>query len=230
MAKIVLSLDGTIMDQHFLGENALTIGRDSGCDLVVPAPEVSLRQAHISTVVNDHFIEDLGSTNGTVVNGKPVSRHLLQNGDVVFLGPYRLRYLNTASAGRGLDRTQLLRPQGLDVTHGGAARGGEALLPLDMASAAAHAARARLAHGRIRGIEGQYAGSEISIERVLLPVGSRGSCMGVINRRPTGCYLVHVSGKVRVQVNGRPLGAEPVLLGDGDVVEAGTDKLEFHSG
>lgn len=227
MAKVVLSLDGTIMDQHFLGEGRLTIGRDSACDVVVPAPEVSLRQAAISAVVNDHFIEDMGSTNGTVVNGKSVGRHLLQNGDVVFLGPYRLRYLNTASAGRGLDRTQLLRPEAMDGVGAGA---GEAALPLDVASAAAHAARARLAHGRIRGIEGQYAGCEISIERVLLPVGSRDSCAGVINRRPTGCYLAHVSGKGRVRVNGRPVGAEPVLLGDGDLVEAGADRLVFHSG
>lgn len=230
MAKVVLSLDGRIIDQRFLAEDALTIGRDATCDLVVSAPEVSQRHAAISTLVNDHFIEDLGSTNGTVVNGKPVSRHLLQSGDVVFLGAYRLKYLNTASAGRGLDRTQLLRPgfgEGMGTGHGQTA---EAALPLDMASTTAHVARARLAHGRIRGIEGQYADRELSIERVLLPLGSRDICVGVINRRPTGCYLVHVSGERRVRVNARPVGADPVLLGEGDLVEAGADKLVFHSG
>ncbi len=227
MAKIVLSLDGRIIDQRFLSDEPIVIGRDAACDLVVPSAAVSQRHASISAVVNDHFIEDLGSTNGTVVNGRPVTRHLLQNGDVVFLGDYRLKYVSTATAGLGLDRTLLLDPDvagGLGNAAAVDARG----LALDTASAAAHAARARLAQCSVRGIDGRYAGQDFDVERILLPVGQRGLGLAVINRRPTGCFLVHVGGTSRARINGRPVGDEPMLLVDGDVIEAGPDKLVFN--
>jgi pSer/pThr/pTyr-binding forkhead associated (FHA) protein len=48
----------------------------------------------IVTILNDSFLEDLNSTNGTYVNGQPIKKHFLQNSDVVELGKYKLKYLN----------------------------------------------------------------------------------------------------------------------------------------
>jgi pSer/pThr/pTyr-binding forkhead associated (FHA) protein len=50
------------------------------------------------TILNDSFLEDLGSTNGTLVNGQPVKKHFLQNNDVVEIGKYKLKYVNEAPA------------------------------------------------------------------------------------------------------------------------------------
>ena len=227
MAKIVLSRDGKIVDQRFLGEAPLVIGRDGGCDLTVNVPEVCLQQAAINTVVNDHILEDMDSPNGTLVNGKPVRRHLLQNGDVVFLGDYRLKYLNTSSGGRGMDRTLLLDANQIDeiaeLTNCGS-------FGLGLAAAVAHAARERFARGRLECLDGVAAGQEVEIERIVHPVGKRGASFAVINRRPSGCFLTHVSGNPRVKVNGQPLTDAPVSLADGDTVEAGEEKYVFHPG
>jgi pSer/pThr/pTyr-binding forkhead associated (FHA) protein len=231
MAKIVLSLDGRIINQCFLDESRLSIGRDPACSLVVPAPEIALRQAEILCVVNDHFIEDQGGgdgtmVNGTMVNGTTVRRHLLQNGDVVFLGAYRLKYLNTASTRLGFDRTQLLDPAMMEEI---AAVAAPAPITLDSASAAAHAGRNRLARGRVRGLAGPHAGKDFEIERVLLPVGTSGECRAVINRRPGGCFLTQVEGREAARVNGQPVGSAPVRLSDGDLIEAGPERLTFHA-
>jgi pSer/pThr/pTyr-binding forkhead associated (FHA) protein len=226
MAKIVLSRDGKIVDQRFLGDASLVIGRDGSCDLTVDVPEVSLKQAAINTVVNDHILEDMDSPNGTLVNGKPVRRHLLQNGDVVFLGDYRLKYLNS-SAARGMDRTLLLDANQIEeiaeLTNCGT-------FGLGLAAATAHAARERFARGRLECVAGGAAGSQVEIDRVIHPVGQRDAAFAVINRRPSGCFLTHVSGNSRVRLNGQPLADAAAPLTDGDVIEAGDERYVFHPG
>ncbi|MBW7860690.1 MAG: FHA domain-containing protein [Rhodocyclaceae bacterium] len=224
MAKIVLSRDGKILDQRFLGEEPVRIGRDAECEMTVAEPGIAAQQARITTMVNDHILEDLEGASGMLVNGKPVKRHLLQNGDVVFLGAYRLKYLNTAATGRGLDRTLLLSADQVEeiteLTSGGT-------FGLGLASTAAHAARDRFARARLRFIEGPHTGQEIEIERILHPLGQREISWAILNRRPSGCFVTHVGGS-RGQVNGRPLGDSPVLLNEGDVVQVGEDKFVFH--
>ncbi len=226
MAKIVLSVNGRIVDQRFLGEGRVSIGRDPECTLVVAAPEIALRQAEIFTVINDHIIQNTGDGEGVMINGKTVDRHLLQNGDVVFLGAYRLKYLNAASTRVGFDRTQLLDAALVEEI---AAVAAPAPIALDCASAAAHGARDRLAQGRVRGLAGSLAEREVDIERVLMPLGTRGSCLGVINRRPTGCFFTQVEGRERARINGNPVGTQPVRLADGDVIQAGGERVSFHS-
>jgi len=59
------------------------------------------------------YVADLGSTNGTLVNGQSVRKHFLQNGDVVEIGKYRLKYVSeqaAASAGSDFEKTMLLHP------------------------------------------------------------------------------------------------------------------------
>ena len=225
MAKIVLSLDGEIVDQRALGASRVLLGRDRGCDLVIDSPQVSQRHAIITTMVHDHFIEDLGSTNGTVVNGQRIERHLLQNGDVVFLGDYRLKYLNAASAGLGFDRTQLLE---VGLALGLEAPPSPAGAALDVACAAAQLARARLARGCVarRQADG-VEGVPVEIERVLLPLHDGERCIAVINRRPNGCFLSRVCERAAVRVNRRRLGGEALRLAEGDRIEAAGQSLVF---
>lgn len=65
----------------------IVIGRDSDVDLVIRNPEISRQHARIYRQGNDLVIEDMGSTNGTFVNGNRItSPHLLQKGDQIVLG------------------------------------------------------------------------------------------------------------------------------------------------
>jgi hypothetical protein len=67
----------------------------------------------IMTILNDSFLEDLGSTNGTLVNGQPIKKHFLQNNDVVELGKYKLKYVTEAAVAQtspaDFEKTMVLR-------------------------------------------------------------------------------------------------------------------------
>ena len=57
-------------------------------------PTVSGHHSLIINILNDSFLEDLNSTNGTYVNGKLIKKHALQHGDVVTVGKHQLRYVD----------------------------------------------------------------------------------------------------------------------------------------
>lgn len=225
MAKIVVSLDGQIIEQRVVKEDQVVLGRNADCDLVMDDGEVSGRHASIMTVVNDHFLEDLSSTNGTLVNGRRVTRHLLEHNDVVFIGPYRIKYMNAASVGVGFDRTQIIRPLEPRVSP---ANTQVVAAELDSAAASTRATRARFPKGKLVATTGPSAGNERLIDGVLQPVGREGRALGVINRRPLGCFLTQVSGRPLI-VNGKPLGSDPVQLNDGDEIVVGQDKMIFRA-
>src|SRR3970040_1737055 len=96
MAKLILSMDGLVLKEIPLAKERTTIGRKPHNDIQIDNLAVSGEHAVIVTILNDCFLEDLGSTNGTLVNGNPVKKHFLQNNDVVELGKYRLRFVGEA--------------------------------------------------------------------------------------------------------------------------------------
>ncbi len=76
--------------EYSIPPNRLTIGRQADCDLVIPDPLVSRRHADLEVRDGTLYIKDLGSANGTIVNGKPVQGECaLGEGDVVELGDTR---------------------------------------------------------------------------------------------------------------------------------------------
>jgi predicted component of type VI protein secretion system len=114
MAKVILTMEGQVLREYPLAKERTTIGRRPHNDIVIENLAISGEHAVIVTILNDSFLEDLGSTNGTMVNGAPVKKHFLQNNDVVELGKYRIRYLadNTTPEFNTpeFDKTQVLRP------------------------------------------------------------------------------------------------------------------------
>jgi pSer/pThr/pTyr-binding forkhead associated (FHA) protein len=94
MGKLILSLDGQVLKEYDVNKERMTIGRKPHNDVQIDNLAVSGEHAMIMTILNDSFLEDLGSTNGTLVNGQPVKKHFLQNNDVIEIGKYRIKYLN----------------------------------------------------------------------------------------------------------------------------------------
>lgn len=90
MSKLVLFLaDGTTLDVPLKRER-MTIGRRADNDICLPNLAVSGEHAAVVTILADSFLEDLGSTNGTLVNGSPVSKHFLREGDQIDIGRHML--------------------------------------------------------------------------------------------------------------------------------------------
>ena len=114
MAKLILSMDGLVLKEIPLSKERTTIGRKPHNDIQIDNLAVSGEHAVIVTILADSFLEDLGSTNGTFVNGKTVKKHFLQNNDVIELGKYKLKYMAEAAPGASkaadFEKTMVLRP------------------------------------------------------------------------------------------------------------------------
>src|SRR5688572_19816179 len=98
MAKLILTLDGAVIREAPLDKEKVTIGRKASNDIQIENLAVSGEHARIVTILNDSFLEDLGSTNGTLVNGMPVKKHILQDNDIVEIGKYKLKFVVEAAA------------------------------------------------------------------------------------------------------------------------------------
>lgn len=112
MAKLILSLEGQLIKEFTLSKERTSIGRKPHNDIQIDNLAVSGEHAIIMTILNDSFLEDLGSTNGTLINGQAVKKHFLQNGDTVEIGKYKLKYVNEAPATMNQDefeKTMVLR-------------------------------------------------------------------------------------------------------------------------
>ena len=93
MAKLVLHRPGGEMRDILLDQDRVTIGRRADHDVCLPFPAVSADHAEIITVSSDSFLHDLGSTNGTFVNGDRVAKHFLRDHDRIDIGRQQLVYL-----------------------------------------------------------------------------------------------------------------------------------------
>ena len=96
MSKVILMYNKKVLDQFELQQGDTKIGRRPGSDIVVDNMAVSGEHANIFTIGDDSFIQDLGSTNGTFVNNKRVTKHHLKHGDVITIGKHTLSYVNEA--------------------------------------------------------------------------------------------------------------------------------------
>ena len=140
MAKLILSMDGLVLKEIPLSKERTTIGRKAHNDIQIDNLAVSGEHAVIVTILNDSFMEDLGSTNGTLVNGNPVKKHFLQNNDVIELGKYKLKFIQEAgaqpaAAAADFEKTMVLRPSAMKAAAEQAKAGGAT------GAAAAQAAR-----------------------------------------------------------------------------------------
>ena len=102
MGKLVhFQADGSPVEIK-LDRQRITIGRRPDNDVCLPYPAVSGEHAVIVTILDDSFLEDLGSTNGTLVNGAAVAKYFLRDRDEIDVGRHVLVYLadDTAIAER----------------------------------------------------------------------------------------------------------------------------------
>ena len=93
MPKLILSMDGLVLKEIPLDKERTTIGRKPHNDIQIDNLAISGEHAVITAILNDAFLEDRNSTNGTYVNGQPVKKCALQSNDVVELGKYRIKFV-----------------------------------------------------------------------------------------------------------------------------------------
>ena len=94
MARLILSLDGQTLAEYNMTKERYTVGRLPDNDIRIDNAAVSGHHSLIINILNDSFLEDLNSTNGTYVNGKLIKKHALQHDDVITVGHHQLRYVD----------------------------------------------------------------------------------------------------------------------------------------
>ena len=224
MAKLIVSQNGEVIDNRFLNESSFTIGSLADSDLCLAIQGVSRLHARITSVGNDAILDDLGSTNGPLVNGLPITRHILQNDDVIEIADVQIRYRNhKAIDGPSFDRTMIIQASALE--------GGAPSQPVGAYALATAKKERRFKKGArlglIREFKGTHPGEEIELSQVLHTFGTPGKQLVVINSRPHGYFITHVEGKKPARVNGKSIGMEPRPLTPNDVIEVGDEKLLF---
>lgn len=94
MAKLVLHGKEGALNEVPLGQQRITIGRHSDNDICLDDKSTSSQHAAIITIGRNCYLQDLKSTNGTLVNGTPVQKHTLKHGDVILIGRSHLSFLD----------------------------------------------------------------------------------------------------------------------------------------
>jgi len=244
-AKLILSMDGLVLKEIQLTKERMTIGRKPHNDIQIDNLAISGEHATIMTILDDSFLEDLNSTNGTVVNGQQIKKHFLQNNDVIELGKYKLKFLcekPLPEEGADFEKTMIIRPNAMKPSDlmpppmpeipGLSAQATQALSaapqPPSSAPAAAPAPQSTAPLGALQIITGSNAGREVELTKNLTTLGKPGSQVAVITRRPQGYFVTHVEGTQFPIVNGKLIDAQPHALGDHDVLEIAGVKMEFY--
>jgi len=237
MAKLIMSLENAVIREVPLDKERVTIGRKEHNDIQVDNLAVSGEHAVIVTLLNDSFLEDLGSTNGTLVNGNPVKKHILQNNDVIEVGKYKLKYVADQAAGKAsvadFEKTMVLRgpiPQPGAAAALGGGFGDTQINATTTVSSPSHPPLGGKQPEKMAAVQiltGPNAGRELELTKSLTTLGKPGVQVAVITRRPHGHFITHVEGANFPIVNGKSLNAQAHQLNDHDVIELAGVKMEF---
>jgi len=245
MASIVLTLDGEIVQECDLTQARTTVGRRPYHDIVIDNLAVSGDHAVIARTPEGYAIEDSGSTNGTLIGGEPISRHLLKDGDIVEIGRYKLRFVAGPDKPTVMETEKTVVMRSPFAGKSVAALKGEAP-PVDAATerfpttfspelsprshggvhtvtgieAAAHPAILKI-------LSGPQSGREIPLDKPLTSLGKPGVQVALVTRRPLGYFLSHVDGSRFPLVNGNAINDRPCPLNHHDLIEFGAVKMQF---
>lgn len=221
-AKLLVKLDGQGSRSIDLMTDGFTIGRKGDNDLSIDDPTVSSRHAKIVRVQSVYFLEDLKSTNGTAVNGRPVDRAQLHDADVITIGKHRLIFQDNvpsvsaaACSSSDVDFDQTMAITGKHVV-----------------AAPSTTAKVVITSGKTDRLEyhltkassliGSQEGAAIHLTGWFAPKAA-----ALISNRGSVFTVSPSEGAKRLLVNGAAVGA-PQVLKDGDVIEVAGVSMTFY--
>lgn len=202
MPQLIASVEGVEINHVYLTRDRTTLGRKPGNDIVLDNLVVSGNHCVFELLgLADVFVEDLGSTNGTFVNNQRVKRQRLQDEDVIAIGSFRIRFL-AASGNSGFHETTAMA--------------------MDSSGPPASPVQASF-----QVLNGSSAGLEVPVIKAVTTFGKPGVVVVALSRRRNGYFVAHMDGAQLPTVNGLPIGPDPILLSNHDVLELNGTKMLF---
>lgn len=227
--KLEFSFNSSKLGEFILDKEVMTIGRKEDNDIRIENLAVSGHHAKLLTIFEDSFLEDLNSTNGTFVNGKPIDKHPLRNGDVITIGKHELRYINEAAGvGDDADKTVLIRkkPEVAQTPRPSASADNS----IDFEPAGG-ADKPSLDKAKLQILNGSGAGKELPLVKASVKLGKSGAEVVQINKRPDGHFIVCLdtpNSQSQPRVNGEAIGSRAIKLENHDVIEINRLKIEYY--
>ena len=234
MPTLVISIDGAVIKEVQLTKERTTLGRRPYNDIVIENLAVSGEHAVIILADGKVSIEDLRSTNGTYVNGRAIQKQPLLNGDLLDIGRYKIRFLDTVIAEPNTpaaaikkvlahisdemdsDYAKLATPSGFGEISSFAStiQGSLSALPER--------------HAMIRMLSGSLQGKEVPLFKVVTTLGKPGVAIASITQKPHGFVLTQLEGASEdLKLNGQVVGPLSVPLLNGDTVDLAGSSMRF---
>lgn len=204
MSKLVLTHDGAVIKEFMLDKERLTIGRKPGNDIHIDDPTISGEHAAI-LMLQHAYVEDLNSTNGTSLNGRPVTKRQLTNGDLIKIGRHEFKFIDETV--NEFERTVMISP------------------PKNKKDAVEPPKKYQVSI-----VSGPKNGEVITLNKPYTTLGSPGGQVAVIAKRGSKYYLMPMSGTINAKpplLNNTAIGVKSELLSSGDRIEVSGTQLEF---
>ncbi|GAB4506953.1 MAG: hypothetical protein Tsb0026_00210 [Sulfuricaulis sp.] len=234
MAKIIIKFNNDVVDHVDLKQGDMKIGRKPGCEIQIDNLSVSGEHANIFTVGEDSFIQDLGSTNGTFINNKKISKHHLKNGDTVVIGKHSLIYFTDSTrVGRPPEdfaKTVIINPSRTVEPKPAAAPAKTEAAAITLETKPKDAPKVEVERHRIGAIfvlSGLNSGKRIDLTKKITNLGSAGKRAGAITQMSDG-FILAPGADETPKLNGRPIPSEGSKLKNGDVIEVAGTRLQFY--
>lgn len=221
-SKLILTLDGEIINEYPINDKPISIGRKHGNDIQLNDLTVSGRHALISTTPpNQVTVEDLGSTNGTLVNGNHINKAILMHGDIIQVGHHQFTFLTKGEAKyeptmfikAEMDETQMVLPEW--ESHVDAIKG----QPL----------------AGLRTLNGPLAKTVMELRKPFSTIGFQGRKLSLITRGLEGYTISIIKGPDQSRrgtdhplLNGRPIERDNIPLKPGDIINIAGFEVEFY--
>ncbi len=227
MNKILLKFKDAVIKEMKIEKDIYKIGRKTENDIVIDNMAVSGFHAQLIKSNDTVYVEDLNSTNGTFVNGKKISKHILNHGDVILIGSHTIEFM--ADIKKEVEPTQAYKTRSMDATIVLDTKAQEQILT---------ATEKLEVLGGFIVIEGSTDQKEYLLKERVTTIGKDEGALiklkgffapkvaALVNRRKEG-YFITPSGGKELKVNGTRIDKRHDLK-DGDIVEVGGLKLQFY--
>jgi pSer/pThr/pTyr-binding forkhead associated (FHA) protein len=229
MARVLLKFKEALIKEIPLDKPVITVGRKAENDIVIDNQAVSGFHAKIVAEGEDFAIEDLGSLNGTFVNGQRVTKADLDNGDIILVGIHTLE-VECPPRKEGDRAAPVVRGRSMDETM--------VIDPASQKRMVEATAKVEEVLGGFVVIEGSTDKREYELKDRVVTIGKDDSAAirlkgffapavaALVNRRKEGYFITPASGK-SIKVNGQDVKTRCDLK-DGDVVEVASLKMQFY--
>lgn len=256
MEKLILLSEDGISEEFPLIEQLTSIGREERNRICLSDKSVSRHHATLQRVFRGFTIQDEGSTNGTRVNGRLITKQFLKHRDLIEVGKYHMRFLVAEPDHQigDADKTVVIRsarqtepevegeetppdtlavempapPEPPPLPESPLSESSPTIAAPETGPEPAEAAAEETESGaRVIYMAGDKKGQELAVDRAFFSVGEPGGDLVLINKRHNGYYLLKVGGDVPPNINGIPIKAGGVELRDQDRIDLGVLSLEF---